>query len=235
MIMHKFFLVSLILLAFTLSGCMGLAYKLTRFEESPFAPELVNAYKKNIGLDTTYNVKANTLSERDFLEKTPFPAREYLSGVLSSFENIMDIMSLTLVNGYVMDVFLNGNHTDSTLHLLHVNYGGDDTFSSRNKPQSMFDVWQIGGRTTKIIKGNENNLIYDADVEQGYELEYYENGNVKIEFRGTLLNNTSGIVRHNGSISIFRENGKLGMKCDISDFELDQNSCSVWDENGNLK
>lgn len=119
--------------------------------------------------------------------------------------------------------------------MVHINYGGEKDETLRNELNAFYDLWYVGGRVTKLRRRLQNGFEYDMDVEKEYEYSYYEDGKLKEEYHGTLLNDDEGVVRQNGTMAIYRDNGRKAVECKISDLQVDKESCKVWDENGNLK
>lgn len=235
--MKKIFLAATVLLSCALSGCMSFFYKMNRLESTPFASEFISDAKRNVGLDTTYNVPGTNLGMENIFKKIPYDTRALLQGLIDNFgvKQLEENMELNLVNGYVMDIFMKSKTDDSKLHMVHINYGGEKDETLRNELNAFYDLWYVGGRVTKLRRRLQNVFEYDMDVEKEYEYSYYEDGKLKEEFHGTLLNDDEGVVRQNGTMAIYRDNGRKAVECKISDLQVDKESCKVWDENGNLK
>ena len=230
--MRKLSFLLLAIFALQLTGCMGFFFRMNRLEQKTYAPELSNAYKKNVGLDTLYDVSAGTMSLEQILEKTHPAVRNVLMEFIQRDEfDYKKHLKFNLVNGYIMDAAMKRDNDESaTVYLVHVNYGGEKDDVLRNKLKAVMDVWHINGRVTRIMHRFGDDILYDMDVEKKYELQYYENGQVMSEFRGDFLNNTEGVVRYSGIWTIYSERGKKAIECKVSDAQVNDKNCQKWDE-----
>ena len=234
--MRKLSFLLLVMFAIQLTGCMGFFYRMNRLEQQTYAPELSNAYKKNVGLDTTYDVSAGSMSVERIREITHPAAREFLLEFIKKDEfDYKKYLKFNLVQGYIMDAAMKRDNDESaTVYLVHVNYGGEKDDSLREKLKAVYDVWHIDGRVTRLKHRIDDRVIYDMDVEKKYELEYYENGQIMSEYRGDFLNDTEGASRYNGIWTIYSERGKKAIECEINDLRLDKETCKKWDEKVDL-
>lgn len=234
--MRKLSFLMLTILIFQLTGCMGFFYRMNRLEQKTYAPELSNAYKNNVGLDTTYDVSAGSMSLEQIKEKTHPAVRKILmTFILQDEFDYRKHLKFNLVNGYIMDAVMKRDDDESaTVYLVHVNYGGEKDDVLRNKLKAVFDVWHIDGRVTRIMHRLDDQILYDMDVEKKYELQYYDNGQMMADYRGDFLNDTEGAVRYNGIWTIYSERGKKVAECEISDARVNESSCQKWDEKADL-
>ena len=231
--MRKLSFLMLVVLTLQLTGCMGFFYRMNRLEQKTFAPELSDAYKNNVGLDTTYDVSAGSMSLEQIEEKTHPAVREILmTFILRDEFDYRKHLKFNLVNGYIMDAAMKrDNDENAIVYLVHVNYGGEKDDVLRNKLKAVYDVWHINGRVTRIMRRLDDQILYDMDVEKKYELQYYENGQIMADFRGDFLNDTEGAARYDGIWTIYSERGVKAIECEISDAQLDQSSCVRTGEN----
>lgn len=234
--MRKLFFLMLIMLAFQLTGCMGFFFRMNRLEQKTFAPELSDAYKNNVGLDTIYDVSADSMTLEQIQEKAHPAVRNFLLEFIQKDDfDYKKHLKFNLVEGYIMDAAMKRDDDENaTVYLVHVNYGGENDDVLRNKLKAAYDVWHIGGRVTNVRHRIGDEVLYDMDVEKKYELQYYENGQVMAEFRGDFLNDTEGVVRYNGKWTIYSERGKKAIECEIRDMQLDKKDCQKWDEEADL-
>ncbi|OWV15740.1 hypothetical protein B7990_13140 [Fibrobacter sp. UWB4] len=234
--MRKLSFFMLIVFAIQLTGCLGLAYRMSSLEKTTFAPSLSDAYKKNIGLDTVYNVGAGGMTIEQIQEKTHPAVRDFLLEFIQKDEfDYKKYLKFNLVEGFIMDaVMKKDDDENATVYLVHVNYGGEKDDSLREKLKAVYDLWYINGRVTRLMRRIGDKIIYDMDVEKKYELEYYDDGQVMSEYRGEFLNDTDGASRYNGTYTIYSERGKKAIECEISDLRVEKESCKKWDEKVDL-
>lgn len=230
--MRKLSFLMLVMLAFQLTGCMGLFFRLNRLEQKTFAPELSNAYKNNVGLDTVYNVSAGSMTLEQIQEKAHPAVRKFLMKFIQRDDfDYKKHLKFNLVEGYILDVAMKRDDDENaTVYLVHVNYGGEKNDILRDKLKAAYDVWHIDGRVTKVRRRIGDDIRYDMDVEKKYELQYYENGQVMGEFHGDFLNDTEGAVRYSGIWTIYSERGNKAIECEICDAQLEEITCKRWNE-----
>ena len=234
--MRKLSLLMLVILTLQLTGCTGFFFRMYRLEQATFAPELSKAYKKNVGLDTLYDVSAASMNLAQIQEKTHPAVQKFLTIFIMKDEfDYRKHLKFNLVNGYIMDaVMKRDDDENATVYLVHVNYGGEKDDVLRNKLKAVYDVWHINGRVTRIMHRLDDQILYDMDVEKKYELQYYDNGQMMADYRGDFLNDTEGAVRYNGVWTIYSERGKKVVECEISDARVNESSCQKWDEKADL-
>jgi hypothetical protein len=234
--MRKLFFLMLIMLAFQLTGCMGFFYRMNRLEQKTYAPELSNAYKNNVGLDTTYDVSAGSMSLEQIQEKTHPAVRKFLLEFIQKDDfDYKKHLKFNLVKGYIMDAAMKRDDDENaTVYLVHVNFGGEKNDALSEKLKAAYEVWHIDGRVTKEVHRVEGRIAYIQDVEKKQEFQYYDNGKMMAEFHGDFLNDTEGAVRYNGIWTIYSERGKKVAECEISDARVNEGSCQKWDEKADL-
>ena len=231
--MRKLFFLMLIMLAFQLTGCMGFFYRMNRLEQPTFAPELSNAYKNNVGLDTIYDVSAGSMTMEQIQEKTHPAVRKFLLEFIQKDDfDYKKHLKFNLVKGYIMDAAMKRDDDENaTVYLVHVNFGGEKNDALSEKLKAAYEVWHIDGRVTKEVHRVEGRIAYIQDVEKKQESQYYDNGKMMAEFHGDFLNDTEGAVKYNGRWTIYSERGVKAIECEISDAQLDQSSCVRTGEN----
>ncbi|WP_173378458.1 hypothetical protein [Fibrobacter succinogenes] len=225
--MRKLSFLMVILFALQLTGCTGFFLRMYRLEQATFAPELSKAYKKNVGLDTLYDVSAGDLTLADIHEKTHPAVRKFLIDFIHRDDfDYKKHLKFNLVKGYIMDAVMKRDGDESaTVYLVHVNFGGEKDDALGEKQKAFFEVWHIGGRVTKEVHRVDGRITYVMDVEKKQEFQYYDNGEKMSEFHGDFFNDTDGAVRYSGIWTLYSERGVKAIECEISDGRLDQGSC----------
>ena len=80
---------------------------MSSLEKTTFAPSLSDAYKKNIGLDTVYNVGAGGMTIEQIQEKTHPAVRDFLLEFIQKDEfDYKKYLKFNLVEGFIMDAVM---------------------------------------------------------------------------------------------------------------------------------
>lgn len=179
-------------------------------------------------------VRASTYTMKDIALMLP-PSEREIPGTIFQ-ESDLKFIYLGIGDNKITDIFVQNYDKEKSFlrQIFHVTYDYKDKrkYSTHVEEPYPTESSYENGNLVKSVSTNYNGkLFHEFDV-QKYFKEYYENGSIKISFKGESETNGNKINFMNGVAHVFFDNGKTAKEATIKNGNY--TSEKDWNESGTL-